>query len=112
MQGVDPCGRPSSLYQCPSHGYHVRYHHMARRDAHYGLARSAPSSDSQDKENIVSGLHCSAGAVHYDAAACGNDGTQHDLAHALDGGAVKAHNGSSGSNELALNGKLLESLAL
>ena len=58
------------------------------------------------------GLHCSAGAVDDSAATGGNDGTEHDLAHALDGGAVKAHDGSSGSDYLALDGKLLESLAL
>ena len=56
----------------------------------------------------MSGLHCSAGAVDDGAAAGSHNWTQHDLAQALDGGAVEAHDGGSGSNLLALDGELLE----
>src|SRR6266571_5635553 len=65
----------------------------------------------QDKENVAPGSHCPAGTTHDCPGPAGNNRAEHYLTPALDCCAVKADDGNSGLNHLALGGNVLEALA-
>src|SRR5947209_18424354 len=70
------------------------------------------TSNLQDKANVASGLHGSAGNAGNGAVAAGNDRAEHSFAEALDHGSIKAYDGIARLDLLAFDGEVLEALAV
>src|SRR5947209_3346513 len=64
----------------------------------------------QDKENVTSGPHVTTGTADDGSLTTGNDRTEYHFAQTLDRCAIKADDGSTGLDLLALGGDVLETL--